>query len=62
MATQLAIHGDIRTLQEILGHSNLSTTMGYVHPDMGRMRTLIDRLPDLQLNSNPAISQLCDGR
>ena len=47
MATHLAVHGDIRTLQEILGHSNLSTTMGYVHPDMARMRTLIDRLPDL---------------
>ncbi|MEJ2694846.1 MAG: tyrosine-type recombinase/integrase [Candidatus Thiodiazotropha sp.] len=50
MATQLAVHGDIRTLQEILGHSNLSTTMGYVHPDMARMRTLIEHLPDLQVN------------
>jgi integrase len=57
MATQLAVHGDIRTLQEILGHSNLSTTMGYVHPDMGRMRTLIDRLPNLQLGSCPQISR-----
>jgi integrase len=55
MATQLAIHGDIRTLQEILGHSNLSTTMGYVHPDIGRMRILIGRLPDLQLDRNPTI-------
>jgi integrase len=55
MATQLAIHGDIRTLQEILGHSNLSTTMGYVHPDIGRMRILIGRLPDLQLDRNPRI-------
>jgi integrase len=55
MATQLAIHGDIRTLQEILGHSNLSTTMGYVHPDIGRMRTLIGQLPDLQLDRNPTI-------
>jgi integrase len=55
MVTQLAIHGDIRTLQEILGHSNLSTTMGYVHPDIGRMRTLIGRLPDLQLDRNPTI-------
>lgn len=47
MATQLAVHGDIRTLQEILGHTNLSTTMCYVHPDMARMRTLIEQLPDL---------------
>jgi site-specific recombinase XerD len=53
MATQLAVHGDIRTLQEILGHSNLSTTMCYVHPDMARMRTLIDRLPDLQIDMIP---------
>ncbi|MEW8375801.1 MAG: tyrosine-type recombinase/integrase [Candidatus Thiodiazotropha sp.] len=51
MATQLAVHGDIRTLQEILGHSNLSTTMCYVHPDMARMRTLIEQLPDLQLKA-----------
>lgn len=47
MATELAVHGDIRTLQEILGHTNLSTTMGYVHPDVGRMRSLISRLPGL---------------
>lgn len=47
MATLLAVHGDIRTLQEILGHTNLSTTMGYVHPDVERMRSLVTRLPDL---------------
>lgn len=47
MATLLAVHGDIRTLQEILGHTNLSTTMGYVHPDVERMRSLVTRLPGL---------------
>ena len=47
MATALAIHGDIRTLQEILGHTNLSTTMCYVHPDIERMRQLVVRLPCL---------------
>ena len=47
MATLLAAHGDIRTLQELLGHTNISTTMGYVHPDAERMRTLVAHLPDL---------------
>ena len=47
MATLLAAHGDIRTLQEILGHTNISTTMGYVHPDVERMRSLVSRLPSL---------------
>ncbi|WP_172600394.1 tyrosine-type recombinase/integrase [Sulfurivermis fontis] len=47
MATMLAVHGDIRTLQEILGHTNLSTTMVYVHPDVERMRSLMARLPNL---------------
>ncbi|MEW8411375.1 MAG: tyrosine-type recombinase/integrase [Candidatus Thiodiazotropha sp.] len=56
MATQPAVHGDIRTLQEILGHSNLSATMCYVHPDMSRMRALIERLPNLQSNVIPETS------
>lgn len=45
MATLLAAYGDIRTLQEILGHTNVSTTMGYVHPDIERMRSLVSKLP-----------------
>ncbi len=47
MATLLAAHGDIKTLQDLLGHTNLSTTMGYVHPDVERMRSLVTRLPEL---------------
>lgn len=47
IATLLAQHGDIRTLQELLGHTNLSTTMVYVHPDLDRMRKLTDRLPSI---------------
>ena len=42
MATELAASKDIRTLQELLGHTNISTTMQYVHPDMGRMRNLLE--------------------
>lgn len=47
MATLLAAHGDIRTLQELLGHTNIGTTMGYVHPDIERMRSLVSKLPPL---------------
>ncbi len=43
-ATLLAAQGDIRTLQEILGHSDIGTTMGYVHPDIERMRSLVSHL------------------
>ncbi len=42
MATELAASKDIRTLQELLGHTNISTTMQYVHPDMDRMRSLLE--------------------
>jgi site-specific recombinase XerD len=45
LATLLAASGDIRTLQELLGHTNVSTTMGYIHPDIERMRGLISSLP-----------------
>ena len=47
MATLLARQGDLRTLQEVLGHTNVQTTMGYVHPDVERMRSLIGSLPSL---------------
>ncbi|MCG6867503.1 MAG: DNA-binding domain-containing protein [Gammaproteobacteria bacterium] len=42
MVTELAASKDIRTLQELLGHTNISTTMQYVHPDMDRMRNLLE--------------------
>lgn len=42
MATELAASKDIRTLQELLGHTNISTTMQYIHPDMNRMRSLLE--------------------
>jgi integrase len=45
MATELAAAKDIRTLQALLGHTNISTTMQYVHPDMDRMRNLLDAFP-----------------
>lgn len=42
MATELAAKKDISTLQHLLGHTNVSTTMQYVHPDMDRMRSLLE--------------------
>ena len=47
MATLLAAEGDLRTLQELLGHTNIGTTMDYVHPDVEHMRSLVMRLPRL---------------
>ena len=41
MATELAASKDIRTLQQLLGHTNIHITMQYVHPDMDRMRGLL---------------------
>ena len=35
---------DARALQELLGHSNIHTTMQYVHPDLERMRALLDQI------------------
>ena len=42
MATELAARKDIRTLQQLLGHTDIQTTMQYVHPDIDRMRNLLD--------------------
>jgi len=47
MATLLACQRDLKTLQEMLGHTNISTTLSYIHPDMNRMRELMETLPRL---------------
>ena len=45
MATEIAKTGKIKPLQQILGHSNISTTLNfYVHPDMDELRGAIQGL------------------
>ncbi|MBL7001100.1 MAG: tyrosine-type recombinase/integrase, partial [Gammaproteobacteria bacterium] len=48
MATEMAKTGQIKTLQQILGHSDISTTMNfYVHPDINQLRSLVNTLNDI---------------
>jgi len=45
MATEIAKSGQIKPLQQILGHTDIRTTMNfYVHPDMDQLRSLIQGL------------------
>jgi site-specific recombinase XerD len=46
-ATLMYKHGDvdIRALQQILGHSNISTTQIYTHVDDKRLRDAVKRNP-----------------
>ncbi len=45
-ATKLANNAqtNIKTVQNLLGHSNVHTTLGYVHPSMDDMRQAVDLL------------------
>lgn len=46
-ATQLIRQGvDIPTIQKILGHSNMETTLKYLHTDYGTMQAAMDRHGD----------------
>lgn len=46
LGTKVAATGQIRDLQKQLGHTDLKTTMGYVQPDLGRMRDMLEVLGD----------------
>ncbi|ERS07467.1 hypothetical protein Q668_21410 [Alcanivorax sp. PN-3] len=48
MATHLAPTGQIRSLQEVLGHTNVKTTMTYVHPDLEQLNAFLGHLPGLR--------------
>lgn len=45
-ATKLANNSEIniKTVSELLGHSSISTTYIYVHPDMDNMREALEFL------------------
>lgn len=47
MATKLGTTGNIRVLQEMLGHKSILTTQRYVHVGVGHMRTLATNLPEI---------------
>ena len=38
--------GSVDEVQELLGHVSLASTQVYVHPDPGRLRAAVDRVPD----------------
>jgi integrase/recombinase XerD len=37
--------GSVDEVQELLGHASLASTQVYVHPDPGRLRAAVDRVP-----------------
>ncbi len=47
MATKLGTTGNLRVLQEMLGHKNILTTQRYVHVGISNMRALVTGLPEL---------------
>ncbi len=48
-ATELSKAGRYKELQNLLGHSSVSMTMKYIHPNVNRIRSLVDTLDDLEL-------------
>jgi site-specific recombinase XerD len=37
--------GSVDEVQELLGHASLASTQIYIHPDAGRLRAAVDRVP-----------------
>jgi integrase len=48
-ATRLArAEGNLKVVQQILGHTSIKTTLGYIHPDQNDMSRALSSLPHLQ--------------
>ena len=47
MATRLASAGDLKSLQTMLGHTDVRMTMEYIEPDLKMMRSMLNVLPQL---------------
>lgn len=45
--TALAERVDIKTVQELMGHADIRSTLGYIHPDLERQRSALAQLPTL---------------
>ncbi len=52
MATMLAPQGDIKSLQHMLGHTDIRTTLEYVNPELETMRRLAEKLPAIDTAGN----------
>ena len=61
-ATHLVDHGtDLHTVKELLGHSNLQTTMRYMHLTTTRIRGIInpyDALPQGKENTSASLKKI----